>query len=715
MPVNFNRPGANMTLPTAVKPQPGTKTMMPGQGQMLGTMGGDGTGEYPLGTAGPRVDPSSPNYVPPGAAGINALFPVKQPPMMSGLMPPPANVMIPQPRSGLLGAQTPSDGMMFAGGTPGFDFRVGGDSVTSLSPLQQQQAETARIQQAFQQQQAATAAQQASPSLNTDLSQTSLTQEQQDRYADLRAQQAATSALQAQTAAQQAAAVDRGLAGSGPTSSVGSNIPSSQQGISQQPNIYQQASGGIQQAMGATQGELGYQPSMVQGFGYPATSVTPSTGQYAGDVNALMPGYAGDVRPTTGPYAGNVTAPSAGYSGDVAAKIGPYAGNVQAPTAAYAGNVTGMGYSAPSIAQNISQFANPFEQQVVQGALGDIERQRQMTANQLAAQFQGAKAFGGSRQAIQEAELAKSALQQGASTAASLRQQGFGQALQSAAQQAQMGARASEFGIGQGMQAQLANQAARQRFGEFGAQQGLQASLANQAARQRFGEFGTQQNLQASLANQAARQGAAQFGAQQGLQASLANQAARQRFGEFGSQQDIQAQLANQAARQRLGEFGSQQGMQASLANQAARQRFGEFGAGQSMQAQLANQAALARSSEFGLGQGMQAQLANQAAGLAGSQQRLGAASQLGSLANLGFGMGNTVQQQMAQQGALQQQLQQQIMNQGRQQFEGFRNYPAQALGYYAQALGATPTPQSSTTSKQPGLFDYLTLGASMF
>jgi len=155
--------------------------------------------------------------------------------------------------------------------------------------------------------------------------------------------------------------------------------------------------------------------------------------------------------------------------------------------------------------------------------------------------------------------------------------------------------------------------------------------------------------------------------------------------------------------------------MQASLANQAARQRFGEFGAGQSMQAQLANQAALARSSEFGLGQGMQAQLANQAAGLAGSQQRLGAASQLGSLANLGFGMGNTVQQQMAQQGALQQQLQQQIMNQGRQQFEGFRNYPAQALGYYAQALGATPTPQSSTTSMQPGLFDYLTLGASMF
>ena len=32
---------------------------------MVGTMGGPGYGEYPLGTAGPRVDPSDPNYIPP--------------------------------------------------------------------------------------------------------------------------------------------------------------------------------------------------------------------------------------------------------------------------------------------------------------------------------------------------------------------------------------------------------------------------------------------------------------------------------------------------------------------------------------------------------------------------------------------------------------------------------------------------------------------------
>jgi len=314
-------------------------------------------------------------------------------------------------------------------------------------------------------------------------------------------------------------------------------------------DIFQQAATGIGQAIGGAQREMGYQPPDVFGSRYSADRVTPGGSQYTGDV-------------------------------------------------------TTTGYKAPSIAENIGQFVNPFEQQVVEGTLGDIERQRQMQANQLAAQFQGARAFGGSREAIQQAELGRQAFEQGTSASSALRQQGFGQALQSAAQQAQMGQRASEFGLNQNLQAQLANQAARQRFGEFGA--------------------------------------------------------------------------------------------------------------GQSLQAQLANQSARARANEFGLGQNLQAQLANQAARQAGSQQRLSAASQLGSLANLGFGMGQTVQNQMAQQGALQQQLQQQIMNAARSQFEGFRNYPAQALGYYAQALGATPTPQSSTTSKQPGLFDYLTLGASL-
>ena len=47
---------------------------------MVGTMGGPGYGEYPLGTAGPRVDPSDPNYIPPPTdLGIDRLMPVGDP------------------------------------------------------------------------------------------------------------------------------------------------------------------------------------------------------------------------------------------------------------------------------------------------------------------------------------------------------------------------------------------------------------------------------------------------------------------------------------------------------------------------------------------------------------------------------------------------------------------------------------------------------------
>jgi len=38
--------------------------------------------------------------------------------------------------------------------------------------------------------------------------------------------------------------------------------------------------------------------------------------------------------------------------------------------------------------------------------------------------------------------------------------------------------------------------------------------------------------------------------------------------------------------------------------------------------------------------------------------------------------------------------------------------YPASSLPYLAQALGSTPTPQTTTQQRQLGLFDYLTAGA---
>jgi len=99
---------------------------------------------------------------------------------------------------------------------------------------------------------------------------------------------------------------------------------------------------------------------------------------------------------------------------------------------------------------------------------------------------------------------------------------------------------------------------------------------------------------------------------------------------------------------------------------------------------------------------------------LAGAQFRLGASQQMGNLANLGFGMSNTIQDRMLQQGAMQRALQQQLMDTAQQRYAEYQGLPQQTVGYVSQALGASPIPQTQTTTKQPGLFDYLTLGATM-
>jgi hypothetical protein len=187
------------------------------------------------------------------------------------------------------------------------------------------------------------------------------------------------------------------------------------------------------------------------------------------------------------------------------------------------------------------------------------------------------------------------------------------------------------------------------------------ADLANQQA-----------GLQGQLANQ-----------QTGLQASLANQQAGLQAGLANQSTGLQGQLANQ-----------QVGMQGQLANQQT-----------GMQGALANQNAQ-----------LQAQLANQQTDLAGAGHRLGAAGQLGQMANLGFGMGQTVNQNLATQGAMQQALQQAVFDAAGQKYKDYTGHPAQGLQYMNAALtpGVYSQPNTVTSTKTPGLFDYLTLGASM-
>ena len=184
-----------------------------------------------------------------------------------------------------------------------------------------------------------------------------------------------------------------------------------------------------------------------------------------------------------------------------------------------------------------------------------------------------------------------------------------------------------------------------------------------------------------------------------GVAEMMGQQASGLRQANYGqaqnaAMQDIMNNYNAQIANQQAGQFDIGTGLQGQLANQQT-----------GMQGQLANQNAQ-----------LQAQLANQQADITGAGHRLGAAGQLGGMANLGFGMGQTVNQNLQTQGAMQQALQQAVFDSAGQKYKEYTGHPAQGLQYLNAALAPNvySQPNTQTTTKQPGLFDYLTLGASM-
>jgi hypothetical protein len=132
---------------------------------------------------------------------------------------------------------------------------------------------------------------------------------------------------------------------------------------------------------------------------------------------------------------------------------------------------------------------------------------------------------------------------------------------------------------------------------------------------------------------------------------------------------------------------------------------------GRGVAEQLGQQSAQLRQQGFATAQQMaQQDIANRAAAQAA---RTGAAGQLGALGQTSFQTGRTIQQDLAQQGAMQQAMNQALIDAAKGQYAGYTGAPAAGLGYTVQALGAAPTPVTTTQSRQPGLFDYLTLAAT--
>jgi len=112
------------------------------------------------------------------------------------------------------------------------------------------------------------------------------------------------------------------------------------------------------------------------------------------------------------------------------------------------------------------QFMNPFMEDVIQKQYEDIASEGAKQANQAAASAVGSGAFGGSRQAVLQGEIAANIADQQARTGAQLRSAGFQQAQNLAQQAAQQQLR----------QAQLAGQlgVSQAGLGQLGQQMGVQ-------------------------------------------------------------------------------------------------------------------------------------------------------------------------------------------------------------------------------------------------
>ena len=95
-------------------------------------------------------------------------------------------------------------------------------------------------------------------------------------------------------------------------------------------------------------------------------------------------------------------------------------------------------------------------------------------------------------------------------------------------------------------------------------------------------------------------------------------------------------------------------------------------------------------------------------------QAQMQGAAQMGQLGQQAFTTGQSIQNQLMQQGLMQQALQQSLIDAARGQYAGYTGAPQAALQAPLAALGVTPTPQTTTSGKSPGLFDYLSLGATV-
>lgn len=282
-----------------------------------------------------------------------------------------------------------------------------------------------------------------------------------------------------------------------------------------------------------------------------------------------------------------------------------------------------------------AQYMSPFIEQALEPQMREARRASEIQRNMDQARAVGMGAFGGSRQAIVEAERQRNLGTQLGDIQARGLQTAYEQAAQQFNQDAARRLQAQQLNQQAGLTTGQQNLAALLGVQQLGAQTGLQAQLANQ-----------QQAMEAQRLAEQSRQ----FGAGQGLTAA-----------QLQAQYGLSADQATEASRQ-------------FAANQAAQQAAQRAQYGQAAQ-QLAEQ-----SRQYGAGLGLQ-----------GLQTALQGAGQLGQLGGQEFGQQKDVIGLQSQMGAQQQQLEQARINALMQDYQAQQKYPYQQLEFMSNILRGTP------------------------
>lgn len=368
-------------------------------------------------------------------------------------------------------------------------------------------------------------------------------------------------------------------------------------------------------------------------------------------------GYTAKDAASKGYTAKDATAAKITKPTDVAAnKVA--ADQIKAAQMGPADKVATKSFAKPGAAE---EYMSPYIQGVIEKQQREAQRTADIASTKRGAQAAGAGAFGGSRQAIENAEAARNL-------------------------QMQMG----------DIQATGLQEAYKQAQAQFNAEQnaGLTAQTANQQAGLTVGTQNLTAAQQAEVQNAANKLQASGMTADQAMKAALANQSTALATGTQNAQMEQQTSLANANAANAAAQYGASAGNTAALANANAANVASQFGAGQTLTAaqteaqygQAANQLS-EQSKQFGSSQGLKGLEA-----AAQTNAALGAQGQ--NLYNQdvnNIGIQNTL-------GTQQQQNVQNLLSQNYSDFQNEANLPYKQLGFMSDVVRGAPTSVQGTS-----------------